>query len=204
MRFRTPGSVSPANNAKKMARSSNVPLFVRVLFAVITLDVFTKLLAVTYLPLRVPQELFGQEWMRLTLVYNRGAAFGLNFFGHDLATRIVFTVLTIVALLILYTLFRQTRDGDFMRVLALALVSGGAIGNLIDRVRSSAGVVDFLDFGIGASRWPTFNVADMAVSSGAVMLAVVLWREEGQQKREAPAAVQSGPSLTPGSGGNAI
>jgi signal peptidase II len=63
-------------------------------------------------------------------------------------------------------------------VLAIALVTSGAIGNLIDRLRSSQGVVDFIDVGIGERRWPTFNVADMAVSSGAFLLAWVLWREE--------------------------
>jgi signal peptidase II len=52
------------------------------------------------------------------------------------------------------------------------------VGNLIDRVRSIFGVVDFLDIGIGDSRWPTFNVADMAVSIGAAMLAWVLWQED--------------------------
>jgi signal peptidase II len=188
-----------------MARSSgNTPLFARVALVVITLDVITKLLAVSYLPLRVPQELLGQEWMRLTLVYNRGAAFGLHLFGHDVLTRVVFTVLSIVALFILWRLFLQTREGDGTRVLALALVSGGAVGNLIDRIRSSAGVVDFLDFGIGANRWPTFNIADMAVSTGAIMLAVTLWREETRQKQEVAQPVQRGPSLTPGSGGNTI
>jgi signal peptidase II len=69
--------------------------------------------------------------------------------------------------------------GDVSRVLALALVCGGAIGNLIDRVASHEGVVDFIDVGISEiTRWPTFNVADMAVSFGAFLLAWVLWEED--------------------------
>src|SRR6266496_3785368 len=56
--------------------------------------------------------------------------------------------------------------GDWFRQLALGLVAGGAAGNLVDRVRSSRGVVDFLDLGVGALRWPTFNVADIDVSCG--------------------------------------
>ena len=55
---------------------------------------------------------------------------------------------------------------------------GGAVGNLIDRLRSPIGVVDFLDIGFGDWRWPTFNVADMAVSVGAFLLAWVLWGED--------------------------
>ena len=86
--------------------------------------------------------------------------------------------LTVGALVILGRLYRSTRDGDFLRALAIALVCGGALGNLIDRIRSAAGVVDFIDVGIGDMRWPTFNVADMAVSIGAFLLAIVLWAED--------------------------
>ena len=79
-------------------------------------------------------------------------------------------------------------EGDRIRVLALALVCGGALGNLVDRVKSGRGVVDFIDVGIGAMRWPTFNVADMAVSCGAVLLAIVLWREDTAKMRDNSAA----------------
>jgi signal peptidase II len=63
-------------------------------------------------------------------------------------------------------------------VLAIALVCAGALGNLVDRVRHDLGVVDFIDVGVGAARWPTFNVADIAVSCGAMLLAWVLWQED--------------------------
>jgi signal peptidase II len=65
-----------------------------------------------------------------------------------------------------------------VRLLAISLICAGAIGNLVDRVRSHRGVVDFLDIGIGDLRWPVFNVADIAVTTGAVFLALSLWREE--------------------------
>jgi signal peptidase II len=60
----------------------------------------------------------------------------------------------------------------------VALVTAGALGNMIDRVRSPRGVVDFLDVGVGNVRWPVFNVADIAVTTGAILLALSLWREE--------------------------
>ena len=68
------------------------------------------------------------------------------------------------------------------RTVALALVCAGAVGNLLDRMRSIFGVVDFIDVGIGDARWPTFNVADMAVSVGAVLLAWVLWQEDREAR----------------------
>ena len=55
---------------------------------------------------------------------------------------------------------------------------------MIDRVRSSRGVVDFLDFGVGEVRWPVFNVADIAVTVGALLLAFSLWREEQKIEQE--------------------
>ncbi|MGH7447666.1 MAG: signal peptidase II, partial [Longimicrobiales bacterium] len=60
---------------------------------------------------------------------------------------------------------------------------GGAVGNLIDRVRSASGVVDFIDVGVGSVRWPVFNVADMAVTTGAIILALSLWKEEQEVER---------------------
>lgn len=154
---------------------SNAPLYWGVIVTVVVLDVITKWLAVRHL-----SDYFGHvrvlgEWVRLTLVYNPGAAFGLHLGPYS---RWIFTALTIGALVILWRLMQATRRGDTPRVLAIALVTAGAIGNLIDRIRSDQGVVDFLDLGVGDHRWPTFNVADMAVSSGAFLLAWVLWREE--------------------------
>jgi signal peptidase II len=79
-----------------------------------------------------------------------------------------------------------------MRVVSLALVCGGAIGNLIDRIRWNRGVVDFLDVGVGGTRWPTFNVADMAVSIGAFLLAIVLWAEDRAPQESGQRALVSG------------
>lgn len=143
--------------------------------ALVAVDAFTKLLAVDrLLPVHVPHPVLG-EFVRLTLVYNRGAAFGLHLGPWS---RGLFIALTILALGVLWSLYRVSAPSARARVLALASVAAGAIGNLIDRVRSDRGVVDYLDIGIGAWRWPTFNVADMAVTGGTIVLAVVLWRED--------------------------
>ncbi len=177
-----------------MQSRSNARLFWPVLAFVTALDVVTKSAAERMLaPARFPHEIAG-NWLRLTLVYNPGAAFGLNLGSQS---RWIFTGLTLVALVILGRLYLATSRGDHSRTLALGLVCAGAIGNLLDRLRSGMGVVDFLDVGIGDTRWPTFNVADMAVSVGAILLAWVLWQEDraalhAESTEQSPALVGVG------------
>ncbi len=103
----------------------------------------------------------------ITLVHNRGAAFGL-FQAHSG----VFVVLSIiVASLILYLNYRWVNKGTLVTCV-LALIVGGAVGNLIDRIRLGY-VVDFLDFRI----WPVFNVADSAISIGTIVLIIYIIRK---------------------------
>ena len=171
--------------------SSRAGLFWAVIVSVVALDFVTKMIAVRQLvPERIPHEVLG-DVVRFTLVYNPGAAFGLNVGEYS---RWVFIVLTVGALVILGRLYTQTRPGDTARLLALGLVCAGAIGNLIDRLRSSRGVVDFIDVGAAGWRWPTFNVADIAVSTGAFLLAWVLWGED----RAAAAAAATEPARVSG------
>ncbi len=183
-----------------MERSSShprLPLFGGIAITLFVVDQITKLMAVDRLaPVYVPREVFGDA-VRFTLVYNPGAAFGLHFGTYS---REIFTALTLGALVLLYRLYRQSQARDLARVIAIALVTGGALGNLLDRLRSVRGVVDFVDIGIGTSRWPTFNVADMGISCGAILLAVVLWREDTRSaaERNATAAVTAEPTPTNG------
>jgi signal peptidase II len=142
---------------------------------VIALDVLTKALAVRYLIPFHTQRVVGNV-VRFTLAYNPGAAFSMSL-GQN--SRYIFGAFAIVAMVILWRLYRSSLVGDTRRVLALGLAWGGAAGNLLDRLfRSSRGVVDFVDIGVGDVRFWTFNVADSAVTVGALLLAWVLWRED--------------------------
>lgn len=149
--------------------------------SVIVLDIVTKRLALAELQYGVPQPVIG-ELLRWTLVFNRGAAFGTSL-GD--ASRWIFTALALGILVVLVRMAHQARRDETGKLLALGLVCGGAIGNLIDRLRWANGVVDFVDVGIGAHRFWVFNVADSAVSVGAVLLVLILWRED---RRAAAAA----------------
>jgi signal peptidase II len=156
--------------------------------AIVLTDIVTKAIAVDRLaPAHVPHEVIG-DFVRLTLSYNRGAAFGLNLGDWS---RPGFIALTFVAFAVLFSLYRSSAADARLRVIAIASITAGAAGNLLDRMRSARGVVDFLDIGIGSWRWPTFNVADMAVTFGAIALAVALWREDRAAEAAEKAAARA-------------
>jgi signal peptidase II len=152
-------------------------------------DFITKLLAEHFLvPRYVPHRVIG-EVVRFTLAYNPGAAFSMSLGQYS---RLIFGAFAVIALFVLWRLYRMTgagaRAGDRLRVLARGLAFGGAAGNLIDRIRSPQGVVDFIDIGFRDVRFWTFNVADSAVTVGAILLAWSLSREERETAaRTAPA-----------------
>jgi len=162
-----------------MASAADRRLFWGTAAAIVVADVVTKLLAEALLARRLPVSVIG-DYVQLRLVYNQCAAFGLCLGEYS---RWIFFGLALAALVVLGSMVRAARPGDRFRVLALSLVCAGALGNVIDRLRSSLGVVDFVDVGVGALRWPTFNVADSAITVGAITLAVSLWLEGREQER---------------------
>ena len=162
-----------------MGRRNIRLIFWTVAAAIVVIDYITKQLAVANLS-RVPVRVLG-DWLTLRLVYNPGAAFGIHVGEYS---RWVFMCLALVALVVLGFMVYQTAPSQRIRLLTLGLVCGGAVGNLIDRIRSARGVVDFIDIWIGQFHWPTFNVADMAVSCGAIALAAILWMEGRQEQEE--------------------
>lgn len=151
------------------------PMFWAIVLSVTGFDFVTKLMAVDALmPRHTPHNIIG-DVVRFTLAYNPGAAFGMHL---GPASRWIFAALSVV---IVVVLLRAT--ADLTRVSKLAaygvpIVIGGAIGNLLDRIRSRDGVVDFIDIGVGDVRFWTFNVADSAVTIGAVCLVLALWRQD--------------------------
>ena len=152
---------------------------------VLLLDIVTKQLAVRYLqPPNVPHRVVG-DVVRLTLAYNRGAAFSMSLGDYS---RIIFGSFAAIALVVLWRLYRQSPPNDKLRVLGLGLAWGGAAGNLLDRLRGPHGVVDFIDIGVGGVRFWTFNVADSAVTTAVLLLAWVIWREDREANRAKEAA----------------
>jgi len=102
---------------------------------------------------------------RFIYVRNPGSAMGLFPVG-----RWTLVAVSLVTTAVLVVLYRRTPPDFHMRRTAMALILGGAAGNLIDRIFYGGLVVDFIDLGIGSSRFYTFNVADMGVTIGGVIL----------------------------------
>src|SRR3954447_8891832 len=116
-------------------RSNNTRLFWAAAIFVILLDIVTKELAVRYLsPPHVPHQIIG-DVVRFTLAYNPGAAFSMSLGDKS---RYIFGAFALIALVILYRLYRTSGPREHARVLALALAWGGAAGNLVDRFRERA------------------------------------------------------------------
>jgi signal peptidase II len=121
----------------------------------------------------------------LTLAFNRGAAFGMGI-GDD--SRWLFVPITILALGLLIVLYRQAAPRDHLRLASLAAVISGALGNLWDRVRWDRGVVDFIGpVDLGFWNFPIFNVADIAITCGAILLALSFWHEDRRMAAAVPA-----------------
>jgi signal peptidase II len=140
-------------------------------------DVVSKRLAEQALqPMHVPHEIVG-DVLRFTLTYNRGAAFSMSLGEYS---RWGFAVMATIVLVVLLRSLASTPAGDRWQGAAIGLVSGGALGNLIDRLRHPNGVVDFIDIGLGDVRFWIFNVADMGVTFGAIMLIIAMLKTPAQ------------------------
>jgi signal peptidase II len=144
---------------------------------IVLLDQATKVVALDRLVPGTPVEVI-PGWVALTLVLNPGLAFGL------LGTipkgwRWVVALLSLTALLVLARIaLRVLPTGGWPAHLAIGLVFGGAVGNLIDRARFGA-VVDFVDVHWRSYHWPAFNVADSAITIGVAVLALRLFSQRG-------------------------
>ncbi len=136
---------------------------------ILVLDQVTKYMALEFLVLHEPVSVIS-GFFNLTLVHNKGAAFGL-FSGieNDLLRVGLLWTATIVALVFVGYIYKTEAKGDRRLEFALGLVIAGAIGNIIDRAFYGY-VVDFFDFYLGTYHWPAFNIADSSICVGVALL----------------------------------
>jgi signal peptidase II len=142
---------------------------------IIGLDQLTKFILNNHLVLNSPNPVI-KGFFYLTLVHNRGAAFGI--LKNQL---FLFVLSSIFAIILIYFNLRKSkaRNKFSLNNLALALILSGAIGNLIDRLFLGY-VVDFLDFCV----WPVFNIADSAITAGAILLGFSMLKDFRKKPKE--------------------
>ena len=146
----------------------NIVLFIFGAIAVIVLDQITKAVITEKLFMYGSYKVI-DGFFSLVYVMNPGAAFGFLAGAPEIFRYLFFISVTVLAILLIIYYILKSKSQDVLIVISLTLIFGGAVGNLIDRIRFGA-VVDFLDFYIGAWHWPAFNVADSAISIGAVLM----------------------------------
>lgn len=148
----------------------------------VVLDQITKLVVQRNFTLHESLPII-EGFFSLTYILNPGAAFGFLADQNATFRAIFFFVVSVIALTLLMVFFHQTPEDDPLGLTAISLLFGGAVGNLIDRIRLGE-VVDFLDFYIGQYHWPAFNVADSAITIGISFLMLHLFFQKKEEKHQ--------------------
>jgi signal peptidase II len=146
----------------------NIIIFILGATAVIVLDQITKAAIVKNFLIHESHAVIN-GFFNLVYVMNPGAAFGFLANMSETFRYVFFIGITVVIMLCIIYYIVKSKQQNMLMVISLTLIFGGAVGNLIDRIRFGA-VVDFLDVYIGTAHWPAFNVADSAISVGAVLM----------------------------------
>ena len=146
---------------------------------ILILDQITKIAVQQWMALHLSYPLLG-DVVQLTYIRNPGAAFGITFGG-----RWLYLVLSIIACIVMIYYLVKLPSPERWGRYAMMIILGGAFGNLIDRALYGE-VTDFIDIGVGAYRWPVFNVADSAVTIGMILLFTRLSAINRIMKDEAP------------------
>lgn len=170
----TPSVESPGPKSRRYG------LMALIVLTVVMLDQLTKWLVTGSMRLHESIAII-PDFFSLTYIRNSGAAFGI-LAGSHAGFRLVFFALTsVLALVLLGTIYARLSPADWIGQVSVASIFGGAVGNLIDRIRAGE-VIDFLDFSLWGHHWPAFNVADAAITVGVCFLIGHLF----QQKPEGP------------------
>ena len=178
--------------------SNRVYIIIALIASVVVLDQITKFIVKKLMNLRDSIGIIG-DFFQFTYIENPGMAFGLQ-----MENKILFTILSIGAAIVVFIYLYRMRNEKMMLVIALSFIMGGAIGNLIDRLFYGR-VVDFLDFeffdisipefnflfidfpGFELTRWPIFNIADTSVSIGMILITWMIFFTKNTPNTESTA-----------------
>ena len=150
--------------------------------AVVLVDQLTKLWIMATFALHEQLNII-PGFFNLIHVTNTGAAFGFLAGSKSMLRQVFFVGVALMALVIMVFVYGHLKKQGKLFVYALGLIAGGAVGNLIDRLRFGS-VIDFLDFYIGSYHWPAFNAADSAITIGVGLFLLGTLLQHAEEKRE--------------------
>ena len=124
-------------------------------------------------------EIYSSNFLNINLIWNEGIAFGLFSFNE----KIFYNILTIIILIIILIIFFMTIKSNGLKKYSLLMILGGALGNVFDRLYYKA-VPDFIDFHIGNFHWFIFNVSDIFITIGVILMIILETRNKPETKYE--------------------
>jgi len=151
------------------------PLLFTIAAGVVIIDQLSKLWVVRSFQLYESRVII-PDFFHLTYLTNTGAAFGFLAGKQNTLRQVFFVGVAMAALLAMGYFYRTLKERSLLYTAAIGLICGGAVGNLIDRLRLGS-VIDFLDFFVGRYHWPAFNAADSAITVGVVLFLLASLRD---------------------------
>ena len=159
-------------------------LMLLIVSSVIVLDQLTKWLITSTMRLHESIPVL-HDFFSITYIRNSGAAFGILAGSHAGFRLVFFGLTSVLALALLGTIYVRLSPADWVGQVSVSAIFGGAVGNLIDRIRAGE-VIDFLDFSLLGHHWPAFNVADAAITVGVAFLIMHFFRHKGDSPHSSP------------------
>ena len=138
------------------------------IFLIFLFDRVSKIYIINLDKKLLGSEIFSSKYLNISLIWNEGIAFGLMSFDQEN----LYNLLTILIILIIFFIFLMTLKNSGLKKLALMMILGGALGNVVDRIIYKA-VPDFIDFHVGNFHWFIFNVSDIFITLGVILLIII-------------------------------
>tara|TARA_Y100001970_G_scaffold135389_1_gene166687 strand:+ start:37 stop:534 length:498 start_codon:yes stop_codon:yes gene_type:complete len=138
------------------------------IFLIFLFDRVSKIYIINLDKKLLGSEIFSSKYLNISLIWNEGIAFGLMSFDQEN----LYNLLTILIILIIFFIFLMTLKNSGLKKLALMMILGGALGNVVDRIIYKA-VPDFIDFHVGNFHWFIFNVSDIFITLGVIGMVIL-------------------------------
>lgn len=146
--------------------SRMTPRYIAIVLATLIIDQLHKLYTMEMLH-NIGRPIEITSFFNIVLVWNSGISFGM--FQNSANGQFIFSCLAIIIVILLFFWLKKTDSN--LKIASIGLITGGALGNVVDRIHFG-GVADFFDFHIAGYHWPAFNIADIAIFIGAIILSL--------------------------------